>query len=133
LPPDFLKPVLPQLVKPSFPANPNLRFRFAIGIFAGLGPARRSVQSAIWFWRFCGLAAPLPNSSNRKEWAAAIRSCSFRPGFLGQFLFTTRAAPGKRARPPASRPSRHRRDQKTFSAGPRSFSFKELWFPEKSN
>src|ERR1051325_10053994 len=33
---------------------------------------------------------------------------------------------------PARRPSRHRRDQKTFSAGPRSFSTKEFWFSKSS-
>jgi len=36
---------------------------------------------------------------------------------------------GKRVRSPTLRPSRHRRDQKTFSAGPRSFNSKVLWFP----
>jgi hypothetical protein len=39
----------------------------------------------------------------------------------------------KRAGSPARRPSRHRRDQKTFSAGPRSFNTKELWFPGNSS
>ena len=43
--------------------------------------------------------------------------------------FITHARFGKRARSPSLRPSRLRRDQKTFSAGPRSFSAIELWFP----
>jgi hypothetical protein len=51
--------------------------------------------------------------------------------FLVNHSFTTRVGFGKRVRSPARRPSRHRRDQKTFSAGPRSFSSKELWFPER--
>ena len=42
---------------------------------------------------------------------------------------TTHAGFVKRARSPALRPSRQGRDQKTFSAGPRSFNCKELWFP----
>ena len=33
---------------------------------------------------------------------------------------------------PAQRPSRHRRDQKTFSTGPRSFRKEVLWFSAKS-
>ena len=41
-----------------------------------------------------------------------------------------RAVFGKRVmRSSVLRPSRHWRDQKTFSAGPRSFNSKELWFP----
>ena len=43
---------------------------------------------------------------------------------------TTRVGFGNRVRSPALRPSRHQRDQKTFSAGPCSFNSKELWFPE---
>src|SRR4051794_16398976 len=43
--------------------------------------------------------------------------------------FTTRARFGKRVRSPTLRPSHQRWDQKTFSAGPRSFSARELWFP----
>jgi hypothetical protein len=49
-------------------------------------------------------------------------------GFWVNRSITTRASLGKRARAPALRPSRHRRAQKTFSAGP--CSFRELWFPE---
>jgi len=49
--------------------------------------------------------------------------------FLVNRSITTRVGFGKRARSPALRPSRLRRDQKTFSAGPRSFNCKELWFP----
>ena len=41
-----------------------------------------------------------------------------------------RAVFGKRVmRSSVLRPSRHWRDQKTFSAGPRSFSSKEVWVP----
>ena len=50
--------------------------------------------------------------------------------FLGNRSLTTRLDFGKRVRSPALRPSHHRRDQKTFSAGPRSFNSKELLFPE---
>jgi len=49
--------------------------------------------------------------------------------FLGKPTLSTSLAFGKRLSAPALRPSRHRRDQKTFSAGPRSFNAKELWFP----
>jgi len=49
--------------------------------------------------------------------------------FWSNRSITTRARIGKRVRSLALRPSRHRRDQKTLSAGPRSFSSKELWFP----
>jgi len=50
--------------------------------------------------------------------------------FLVNRSLTTRAGFVNRARSPALRPSRQGRDQKTFSAGPRSFNSKELWFPE---
>ena len=64
--------------------------------------------------------------------ADGIVSCPAPSGsvFLVNRSITTRARFGKRVRSPALRPSRHRRDQKTFSAGPRSFNSKELWFPE---
>ena len=52
--------------------------------------------------------------------------------FLVNRSITTRVRFGKRVRSPALRPSRHRRDQKTFSAGPRSFNSQERWIPGSS-
>ena len=67
----------------------------------------------------------------RTERSGPDVSCPAPSGsvFLVNRSITTRVGFGKRVRSPALRPSRHRRDQKTFSAGPRSFNSKELWFP----
>ena len=55
---------------------------------------------------------------------------SFRPVFLVN-ISLTRTPPLAQGHSgsPARRPSRRGRDQKTFSAGPRSLNTKELWFP----
>ena len=67
--------------------------------------------------------------SNRKERTGRLLPISLRLGFsLVNHSIDTRAVFGKRAPSPARRPSHHWWDQKTFSAGPRSFNSKELWF-----
>ena len=48
--------------------------------------------------------------------------------FLGNRSIIPRVDLVKRVRAPTPHPSRQRRDQKTFSAGPRSFNAQELWF-----
>ena len=74
------------------------------------------------------LMSRLNHNSNGKERTGRLLPGSLRLGFFGQPLYYhTRWF--WQARSPARRPSRHRRDQKTFSAGPRSFNSKELWFP----
>ena len=67
--------------------------------------------------------------SNRKEQTGLLQSW-LPPArfFLVSRCLTTRVGFGKRVRSPTRRPSRRRRDQKTFSAGPRSFTSGELWF-----
>lgn len=51
--------------------------------------------------------------------------------FLVNRSTTIRVRFGKRVRSSALRPSRRKRDQKTFSPGPCSFNTKELWFRQK--
>jgi hypothetical protein len=67
----------------------------------------------------------------RTERSGPDVSCPAPSGsvFLGHQSFSLRLPVWQAALPLAWRPSRHRRDQKTFSAGPRSFSTKEFWFP----
>jgi hypothetical protein len=109
-------------------SDPNLGFHCVNRIFAGL--ARRgdpfsqpSGSSAFLADALAGLI--------RTERSGPDVSCPAPSGsvFLVNRSITTRVGFGKRVRSPALRPSRHRRDQKTFSAGPRSFNSKELWFP----
>ena len=70
--------------------------------------------------------------SNRKERTGRLLPGSLRLGFLGQpFYYHTRPFWQACAFTSAA-PIRHRRDQKTFSAGPRSFNSKELWIPGSS-
>jgi hypothetical protein len=52
--------------------------------------------------------------------------------FLVNQVIATRVGFGKRVRPPVRRPPRRFRGQKTFSAGPCSFSTGELWFPGRA-
>lgn len=52
--------------------------------------------------------------------------------FLGNRSIIPRVDLVKRVLAPTPHPSRRRRDQKTFSAGPRSFSSEELWFSGNS-
>ena len=105
-------------------SDPNLGFHCVNRIFAGL--ARRgdpfsqpSGSSAFLADALAGLI--------RTERSGRDVSCPAPSGsvFLVSRSITTRARFGKRVRSPALRPSRHRRDQKTFSAGPRSFNSKE--------
>ena len=84
-----------------------------------------SGSSAFW------IGAGFPIFRTERSVPDCSRPCSLRLGFLGQpFYYQTRCF--WQARAPILRPSRHKRDQKTFSAGPRSFNSKELWFPGNS-
>jgi hypothetical protein len=85
-----------------------------------LRSSRRFVQSAIWFQRFGPMFAP-PRFRTERSRPDRSGPGSLRLGFLGHVSFTMRAAFDQRTRSPALRPSRLRRDQKTFGAGPRSF------------
>jgi hypothetical protein len=70
------------------------------------------------------------NYSNRKERAERLLPGSLRLGFLGQQPFTLRPRAWQAAVALAWRPIPVPPGiQKTFSAGPCSFSTKELWFP----
>jgi hypothetical protein len=70
-----------------------------------------------------------PKFRTERSEGLAIRPHSLRLGFLGQPFHNPTRWFWQARGSPALRPSRHRRDQKTFSAGPRSFNAKELWFP----
>jgi hypothetical protein len=123
----FFQTVLPQLL--SHRAGPIRACVFVLGIGSSWAEPIAVIRSVshLVLARF-GLMPWLPNNANRKERAGSLLPDSLRFGFLGQpFYYHTRWF--WQARSPARRPSRHRRDQKTFSAGPRSFNSKELWFP----
>jgi hypothetical protein len=123
---------LPPLREPSLPPDPNLRFLRWNRPLAELqlSQAIRSVSHLVLARD--RLMFRLPNfRTRRSEWGCPpTRLPPAR--FFGLRCFTTGAALVKRRRSPALRPSRHRRDQKTFSAGPRSFSAKEFWFRKGS-
>ncbi len=75
-----------------------------------------------------------------RTWVFAFESVSARPqrsqairSVSHMVLAPLNGGAGSGQRSPSIlHPSRHRRDQKTFSAGPRSFTGQEFWFPESS-
>ena len=126
---DFLKPVFTATLRSSAGLDPNLRFRSLLRCLAALwlGEAIRSVSHLdlaryeLMPWR--------PHVRTERSGPDCSWPGSLRLGFFGQPFFShTRCSWQARAWAPTLRPSRHGRDQKTFSAGPRSFSFQELWF-----
>jgi len=123
----FSKPFLRATGHTLRGTDSSLRFRSVNR--TGVGIAAATIRSV----SHMGLASFLvaastgqnyePKGAWQKPWLPPVRFS------WSTVLLPHAPAFGQRARASTRRPSRLRRDQKTFSAGPRSFTVSELWFP----